>query len=143
MKSEDFDLSKMTVEDLFRAKQERRQRLANLPFEQKIEIVKRLQTVSSGSSIDRNIEACVKVVLSDLGRPDQALSVRIKSLEKGPGGVKGFWEPAGTWEIILSDGTVLSLPLTVDEMNDAGRPNCEKLKAAIVQCVLKPSASSS
>jgi hypothetical protein len=36
----------MTVEDLFRAKQERRQRLASLPFEQKIEIVKKLQTVS-------------------------------------------------------------------------------------------------
>ncbi len=67
MKSKDLNLSKMTVEDLFRAKQERRQRLANLPFEQKIEIVKRLQAVSSGSSIDRNIEACVKVVLSDLG----------------------------------------------------------------------------
>ena len=44
--SETFDLSKMTVEDLFRAKQERRQRLASLPFEQKIEIVKKLQTIS-------------------------------------------------------------------------------------------------
>ena len=41
-----FDLSKMTVEDLFRAKKERRQRLASLPFEQKIEIVKKLQSVS-------------------------------------------------------------------------------------------------
>ena len=46
MKSEDFNLSRMTVEDLFRAKQERRQRLAALPFEQKIEIVRRLQSVS-------------------------------------------------------------------------------------------------
>jgi hypothetical protein len=46
MKSEDLNLSKMTVEDLFRAKQERRQRLAGLPFEQKIEIVRRLQSVS-------------------------------------------------------------------------------------------------
>ncbi|MDX6558498.1 MAG: hypothetical protein QOF72_1547 [Blastocatellia bacterium] len=46
MKSENFNLSKMTVEDLFRAKQERRQRLAALPFEQKIEIVRRLQSVS-------------------------------------------------------------------------------------------------
>ena len=47
MKSEDFDLSKMTVEDLFTAKQERRQRLSELPFEQKIEIVKRLQPLST------------------------------------------------------------------------------------------------
>jgi hypothetical protein len=45
MSSERFDPSKITVEDLFRAKKERRQRLANLPFEEKIEIVKRLQTV--------------------------------------------------------------------------------------------------
>ena len=47
MKSEDFNLSKMTVEDLFTAKQERRQRLSELPFEQKIEIVKRLQPLST------------------------------------------------------------------------------------------------
>lgn len=46
MKDETFDLSKMTIEDLFQAKEERRKRLANLPFEQKIEIVKKLQSVS-------------------------------------------------------------------------------------------------
>lgn len=46
MTLEDFDLSKMTVEDLFRAKDERRKRLANLPFEEKIAIVKKLQNVS-------------------------------------------------------------------------------------------------
>ena len=46
MKDETFDLSRMTVEDLFQAKEERRERLANLPFEQKIEIVKKLQSVS-------------------------------------------------------------------------------------------------
>lgn len=46
MDSESFDLSKMTVEDLFRAKKERRQRLANLSFEEKIEVVKKLQSVS-------------------------------------------------------------------------------------------------
>jgi hypothetical protein len=46
MENESFDLSKMTVDDLFRAKKERRQRLANLSFEQKIEIVKKLQSVS-------------------------------------------------------------------------------------------------
>jgi hypothetical protein len=46
MSSETFDLSKMTIEDLFCAKNERRKRLARLPFEEKIRIVKRLQTVS-------------------------------------------------------------------------------------------------
>ena len=46
MKQENLDLSRMTVEDLFRAKQMRRKRLANLPFEEKIEIVKKLQAVS-------------------------------------------------------------------------------------------------
>lgn len=46
MKSEGFDLAKMTVEDLFRAKDERRKRLAKLPFEEKIQIVKKLQAVS-------------------------------------------------------------------------------------------------
>jgi hypothetical protein len=42
----DFDLSNMTVEDLFRAKDERRKRLANLSFEEKIAIVKELQELS-------------------------------------------------------------------------------------------------
>lgn len=42
----DFELSKMTVEDLFRAKEARRKRLADLPFEEKIKIVKQLQEVS-------------------------------------------------------------------------------------------------
>jgi len=46
MSSETFDPSKVTVDDLFRAKKERRQRQAQLPFDQKIAIVKKLQTVS-------------------------------------------------------------------------------------------------
>lgn len=45
MSSEIFDPNKITVEDIFRAKAERRRRLAKLPLEEKIEIVKRLQTV--------------------------------------------------------------------------------------------------
>src|SRR5260370_11250217 len=45
MKDEALDLANMTVEDLFQAKAERRLHLANLPFEKKIEIVKRLQSV--------------------------------------------------------------------------------------------------
>jgi len=39
------DLTKLTVDDIFRAKDERRQRLARLPFDQKIAIVKKLQTI--------------------------------------------------------------------------------------------------
>jgi len=46
MQPGDLDLSKMTLEDLFRAKEERRKRLASLPFEEKIEIVKKLQDLS-------------------------------------------------------------------------------------------------
>jgi hypothetical protein len=45
MKDDRPDLRNMTVEDLFQAKTARRQRLANLPFEKKIEIVKRLKSV--------------------------------------------------------------------------------------------------
>lgn len=46
MDNDSLDLAKMTVEDLFRAKTERRQRLARLSFEEKIEIVKKLQLAS-------------------------------------------------------------------------------------------------
>ncbi len=44
MSSEAFDPNKFRVEDLFRAKEERRQRLARLPFEEKIKLVEKLQT---------------------------------------------------------------------------------------------------
>lgn len=44
--SQPFDLTKMTREDLFRAKEQRRKRLANLPFEEKIAIVKKLNNLS-------------------------------------------------------------------------------------------------
>jgi hypothetical protein len=46
MDKEPFDPDNIRIEDTFRAKEERRKRLANLPFEEKIEIVKRLQTVA-------------------------------------------------------------------------------------------------
>ena len=46
MKDETVDLANMTVEDLFQAKAERRRRLSNLPFEEKIEIVRRIHTRS-------------------------------------------------------------------------------------------------
>jgi hypothetical protein len=45
MSREAFDPNAFTVEDIFRAKLARRQRLAKLPFEQKIEILKKLQQV--------------------------------------------------------------------------------------------------
>ena len=44
--SQPLDLTRMTREDLFRAKEERRKRLANLPFEEKIAIVKKLNDLS-------------------------------------------------------------------------------------------------
>src|SRR5215813_9198315 len=45
MKDEAVDLAHMRVEDLFEAKSKRRERLSNLPFEEKIRIVKKLQSV--------------------------------------------------------------------------------------------------
>lgn len=45
MNTKRFDPSRITVADIFRAKEERRQRLAKLPFEEKIKIVERLKTV--------------------------------------------------------------------------------------------------
>src|SRR5882724_2169146 len=45
MSREAFDPNAFKVEDIFRAKMARRQRLAKLPFEQKIEIVRKLQQV--------------------------------------------------------------------------------------------------
>ena len=46
MDNKPFDPNSFRIEDIFRAKEERRKRLANLPFEEKIEILKRLQTVA-------------------------------------------------------------------------------------------------
>ncbi len=45
MSRQQFDPNKITIDDIFRSKEERRRRLAKLPLEEKIEIVKRLQTV--------------------------------------------------------------------------------------------------
>ena len=53
MSRKTFDLKEMTVDDLFRAKEERRHRLASLTFEEKIEIVKKLQAVSRKARADR------------------------------------------------------------------------------------------
>jgi hypothetical protein len=45
MSSQQFDPNRITVEDIFRAKEERRRRLAKLPLEEKVKIVERLKTV--------------------------------------------------------------------------------------------------
>src|SRR6266545_3552793 len=45
MSSRQIDPSRITIEDIFRAKEERRRRLAKLPLEEKIKIVERLKTV--------------------------------------------------------------------------------------------------
>lgn len=70
MSSEAFDLSKMTIEDLFRAKQERRDRLAKLPFEEKIAIVKKLQTVSAAMENEKLIfDSFLKIFPDFSGEP--------------------------------------------------------------------------
>ena len=55
MSSQTFDPNKITVEDIFRGKEERRRRLAILPFEEKIEILKRLQTVPAKMAENENL----------------------------------------------------------------------------------------
>lgn len=55
MSSNLIDPSKLTVEDLFQAKTERRQRLASLPFDQKIEIVNKLRAATAVIKNERPI----------------------------------------------------------------------------------------
>ena len=45
MSSHQFDPNRITIEDIFRAKEQRRRRLAKLPLEEKMKIVERLKTV--------------------------------------------------------------------------------------------------
>jgi len=47
LSSSTVDLAKLTIEDIFRAKEERRQRLAALPFDKKIEIVDKLRSATA------------------------------------------------------------------------------------------------
>jgi hypothetical protein len=54
------------VEDIFRAKEERRQRLARLPFEQKIAIVKKLQTIPAALKDEKHIFASFLKAYPDL-----------------------------------------------------------------------------
>jgi hypothetical protein len=77
MSSATFDPNKFRVEDLFRAKDERRQQLARLPFEEKIEIVKKLQAgVSAAMKNEKLIfDAFLKVCPDFAGEPIQEWNV--------------------------------------------------------------------
>jgi hypothetical protein len=55
--SKSVDISKLTVEDIFRAKEERRRRLAKLPFDQKIVIVNKLRATVKEMKGERAIFA--------------------------------------------------------------------------------------
>jgi hypothetical protein len=71
MSSATFDPNKIRVEDLFRAKEERRQRLAKLPFEEKIKIVKKLQTSVSAAMKNEKLifESFLKACPDFAGEP--------------------------------------------------------------------------
>lgn len=76
MSSGTFDPNKFRVEDLFRAKEERRQRLAKLPFEEKIKIVERLKTVPAAFENERQVfDAFLKACPDFAGEPIQGWDV--------------------------------------------------------------------
>lgn len=55
MSSKTVDSSKLAIQDLLRAKMERQQRLASLPFEKKIEIVNKLRSAFAGMQREKLI----------------------------------------------------------------------------------------
>lgn len=70
MSSNTVDLSKLKVEDIFRAKMERRRRLASLPFDKKIEIVNKLRAAVAGIQREKFIFASfLKVCPEFAGEP--------------------------------------------------------------------------
>ena len=70
MSRKTVDISKLTVDDIFRAKEERRRRLAKLPFEEKIKTVKRLQAVSAAIKGEKVIfESFLKACPDFAGEP--------------------------------------------------------------------------
>ncbi|MGI9069223.1 MAG: hypothetical protein ACR2HX_22820 [Pyrinomonadaceae bacterium] len=70
MSSNTIDFSKLTIEDIFRAKMERRQRLASLPFDKKIEIVNKLRAAVAGMQREKFIfESFLKVCPEFAGEP--------------------------------------------------------------------------
>ena len=77
MSSATFDPNKVRVEDLFRAKDERRQRLSQLPFEEKIKIVEKLQAGISAAMKNEKLifESFLKVCPDFAGEPIQEWDV--------------------------------------------------------------------
>ncbi len=70
MSSNTVDFSKLTIEDIFRAKMERRRRLASLPFEKKIEIVNKLRAAVAGIQREKFVfESFLKLCPEFAGEP--------------------------------------------------------------------------
>jgi hypothetical protein len=71
MSTKQFDPSRITIADIFRAKEERRRRLAKLPYEEKIKIVERLKTVPARIMANEKpiFEAFLKVYPDFAGEP--------------------------------------------------------------------------
>jgi hypothetical protein len=95
--SNTIDLSKLTIEDIFRAKMELRQRLARLPFEKKIEIVNKLRAAVAGMQREKLIfesflRACPEFAgepikewdVVDKWYPNRALAPPPKPFDKRP-----------------------------------------------------------
>jgi hypothetical protein len=126
MKEERLDLANMTVEDLFRAKAERRQRLANLPFEKKIEIVKRLQSIIPFDR-DERVRLLTKLTLENAGFRNVAIKC-VKLGEGGPGAAHRS-ASAGTWSV-TSDQKAFLFSLTWDEYIDQ---NDDRIASAVLR----------
>ena len=76
MSSNTVDFSKLAIEDIFRAKMERRQRLASLPFEKKIEIVDKLRAAVAEMQREKLIfESFLTVCPEFAGEPIQEWDV--------------------------------------------------------------------
>ena len=70
MRSNTTDLASLTIEEIFRAKMERRQRLASLPFEKKIEIVDKLRAAVAGMQREKVVfESFLKICPEFAGEP--------------------------------------------------------------------------
>jgi len=71
MSTERFDPGRITMADIFRAKEERRRQLAQLPFEEKIKIVERLKTVPATMMANEKLifEAFLKACPDFAGEP--------------------------------------------------------------------------
>lgn len=70
MSSKAVDITKLTVDDIFRAKEERRRRLASLPFDQKIVIVNKLRAAVAAIKGEKAIFASfLRAVPNFAGEP--------------------------------------------------------------------------